>query len=199
MLEMVFDELADAWRAVDVRNNLEEKIWSRERGFDVRQISFAVLVAHRAGRNAKRPVIQRSDECVDLGSQGRLRQFLRKAPELAAPGDRPLVVEEHAVSVAALAAAEGNGNYLPALGVIAEAVRIRHADEFVFHQRFALVEFERLGHHRAQLRRIGAIGDDQVFAVDEPVRSGRIGRAGQRHREGALQHLFLMHCGFSLC
>ena len=186
-------------RAVDMRNDLEQEIRRRKRSFDLRQISFAVLVAHRAGRDPKRTVIQGSDQRVDLGSQRRLRQFLRKAPELAATGDRPLVVEEHAVGVAALAAAEGDGDHLPALGVIAEAVRIRHADEFVFHQRFALIEFERLGHHRAQLRRIGAIGDDQVFAVDEPVRSGRIGRAGQRHREGALQHLFLLHCGFSLC
>jgi hypothetical protein len=90
------------------------------------------------------------------------------------------------VGVAAPAATERDGDHLPALGVIAAAIRIRHTDEFVFHQRFALIEFERLGHHRAELGGIGAISDDQVFAVDEPVRSGRIGRAGQRHREGAV-------------
>jgi hypothetical protein len=58
---MVFDEFADARRAVDMRNDLEQKIWSRERSFDLRQVGFAVLVAHRAGRNAKRPIIQGSD------------------------------------------------------------------------------------------------------------------------------------------
>ena len=121
-----------------------------------------------------RTVVQGTDQRVDFSPQRRLRQFLRKAPELATAGDRPLVVEEHAVGVAALAAAERDRDHLPALGVIAEAVRIRHADEFVFHQRLALVEFERLGHHGAQLHRIGAVGDDQVFAVDEPVRSRRI-------------------------
>src|ERR1700675_1806370 len=84
ILEMVFDELADARRAVDMRDDLEQKIWSRERSFDVRQISFAVFVAHRAGRNAKRPIIQGSNKRVDLGSQRRLCELLGKAPKLAA-------------------------------------------------------------------------------------------------------------------
>ena len=30
IFEMVLDELADARRAVDMRDNLEQKIWSRE-------------------------------------------------------------------------------------------------------------------------------------------------------------------------
>src|SRR4029077_12344548 len=131
ILQVIFDELADPGATVDVRNNLEEEIRRRKRSFDSRQVSFAVLVPHCAGRDPKRTVIQGPDQRVDLGSQRRLRQFLRKAPELAATGDWPLVVEEHAVRVAALAAAEGDGDHLPAFGVIAEAVRIGHADEFV--------------------------------------------------------------------
>ena len=53
-----------------------------------------------------------------------------------------MVVQEHAVGVAALAAAEGNGDDLPALGIVAKAGGIRHADEFELDQR--LLEFERL-------------------------------------------------------
>jgi hypothetical protein len=73
--------------------------------------------------------------------------------------------------VAAPAAAEGNRYHLAALGVVAETIRIRHADEFVLDQRFALIQFERLRHDRPQLCRIGAICDDQVFAVNEPIRA----------------------------
>src|SRR6476661_2665010 len=116
ILKAVFDKLADARPAVDVRNDLEEKVWRLKRSLDLRHISFAVLVTHRTGRDSKRPVIERSDQRVDLGSQRRLRQFLRKAPELAATGDRPLVIEEHAVGVAAPAAAERDRDHLTALG-----------------------------------------------------------------------------------
>ena len=42
------------------------------------------------------------------------------------------------MSIPSAPAAEGYGNYLAAFGVVAEAIRIRHADEFVFDQRFTL-------------------------------------------------------------
>ena len=100
---------------------LSRKFGAASEASDVRQIGFAVLVAHRTGGDPEWPVIQGTDQRVDLGSQRRLRQFLRKAPELAATGDRPLVIEEHAVGVAALAAAERDGDHLPALGVVAES------------------------------------------------------------------------------
>src|SRR5215475_10822345 len=112
---MVFDQLAYARCAVDMRNNLEQKVWSRKRSFDLRQIGFAVLVAHRAGRDPKRPIIQCSDKGVDLGSQRRLGQLFGKAPEFTAAGDRSFVVKEHAVGVAAPAATEGYGDHLTAL------------------------------------------------------------------------------------
>ena len=70
-----------------------------------------------------RTVIQGTDQCVDFSPQRRLRQLLRKAPELATAGDRSLIIEEHAVGVAALPAAKRDRNYLPAFGVIAKAVR----------------------------------------------------------------------------
>src|SRR5262249_30871366 len=119
---MVFDELADAWRAVHMRNDVEQKIWSRERSSDLRQIGFAMFVAHCASRDPKRPVVQGSDQRVDFGPQRRLRQFLRKSPKLTATGDRPLVVEEHAVGVAAPAAAERDRDDLAALGVVSETI-----------------------------------------------------------------------------
>ena len=53
-----------------------------------------------------------------------------------------------------------------------------------------VVELERLRNDRAQLLRIGAIGDDQVFAVDEAIGSRRIGRTGQRHRKRPLATSF---------
>jgi hypothetical protein len=76
-----------------------------------------------------------------------LRELLRKAPDLTPAGDRRLIIQEHAVRVAALPAAQRDGDYLAAFGIVAEARRIRHADEFVFDDR--LVNLERLRHERA--------------------------------------------------
>ncbi len=78
-----------------------------------------------------------------------LAQLLGEAPQLAAAGDRRMVVQEHAVRVAALLALERHGDHLAALGVVAEAGGVRHADELVLHQR--LFDLERLRHDRAQL------------------------------------------------
>ncbi len=75
-----------------------------------------------------------------------------------------MVVEKHAVGVAALAAPERDRDDLSAFGVVAEAGRVRHADELELHQR--LVDLKRLRHELAQLLRIGPVGDDQIFAVD---------------------------------
>ena len=73
-------------------------------------------------------------------------ELLRKAPELAAAGDRRIVVQEHAMRIAALAGpAKRHRDDLAGLGVVAEAGRIRHADELVFDQR-SLVDLERLRH-----------------------------------------------------
>ena len=47
------------------------------------------------------------------------------------------------------------------------------------------LDLERLGHQRAQLRRVRPVGDDQVFPVDEPIGAHREGGAGERHGEGA--------------
>ena len=73
------------------------------------------------------------------------------------------------MGVAALAAAKGDRNDLPAFRVVRRNHLNRHADEFVFNERFAIVEFERLWDDRSQLCRISAVCNDQIFAVDEPI------------------------------
>ena len=80
ILEMIFDQFADAWRAVDMRNDLEEEVRRRKRSSDLRQIGFAVFVAHRAGGNPNGAVIQGTDQRVDFSPQRRLRQLLRENP-----------------------------------------------------------------------------------------------------------------------
>src|SRR5262249_30425669 len=97
---------------------------------------------------------QRIDLCVKFG----LCKFLRKSPQLASAGDRRMVVEEHAVRVATLAAFERNRDDLAALGVVAETSRVRHANEFVLHQ--WRIDLQRLWHELAQLLWVRAIGDD---------------------------------------
>jgi len=199
VLEVIFDELADARAAVDVRNDLEQKIRRRERGADRGGVGHLVLVTHGRGDDAHRSIVQRSDHLVDLDMQRRVGQFFRKAPKLTPACDRRLVVEEHAMAVAALAAAKAHRNDLSGFGVVAEPGGVRHADEFVLDE--GLVHFERLRNDRAQFVRVRSIGDDHEFAVDETVRAGRIGRACQRHGEGARLDLCFLHvvllCEFS--
>src|SRR5262249_18331998 len=48
VLEVVFDELADARTAVDVRNDLEQEVRLVESRLDVRQLGLTVFVAHCA-------------------------------------------------------------------------------------------------------------------------------------------------------
>src|SRR5262245_13728763 len=144
VLEIVLNKLADPRAAVDVRDDLEQEVGRRQRGTDGVEIGGLVLVSHRGGRHPDRPVVERSDQLVDLDMQGRAGELLGEAPQLAAAGDRRLVVEEHAMGVSALAATELDRDHLPGLGVVAEARGVRHADEFVLDQR--LVHFERLWH-----------------------------------------------------
>ena len=86
--------------------------------------------------------------------------------------------------VAAFDALVLDRNDLARLGVVAEAGRVRHADELVLDDR--LVERQRLRNDGFESRLVGPVRDDQIFAVDEAIGSGRKRRARQRHREGAL-------------
>ena len=85
--------------------------------------------------------------------------------------------------VHAVLARKAHRNDLAGFGVVAESCRVGHANEFIFHQR--LSDLERLRYDRAQGLWVGAVGDDQVFAVEKAVRSGRKRRTGQWHRVGA--------------
>jgi hypothetical protein len=195
VLEIIAHQLADPRAAVDMRDDLEQEVRRRQPLGLGREVQGAVLVAHGAGGDADRAVVQRADQRIGLDRQRRLRQLLREAPQLASAGDRRVVVQEHLVGVAAGLAPPAHRDHLAALGVVAEAGRIRHADELVIHHR--LDDLQRLRHHPAQRLRVGAVADDEVLAVDEAVGPGREGRAGQRHGEGGLPHGLGIHCAAS--
>src|SRR5262247_4901265 len=134
-----------------VRNDLEQEIGRQQGSFYRGEIGLLVLVSHRADGNRQGSVVQPADQRVDFRFQRRLRELLWKAPKLASAGDGRMVVEKHAMGVAALAALERDRDHLSALGVVAEAGRIRHADEFELDQ--WLVDLERLRNELAQLPR----------------------------------------------
>jgi hypothetical protein len=92
---------------------LSRKLGASERRFDCSQVRLLVLVAHGADSNPLRSVVQRADQCVYLCLEGRFCELLGKAPQLTATGDGRMVVEEHAVGVAALAALERDGITCP--------------------------------------------------------------------------------------
>ncbi|MGY3354675.1 hypothetical protein ACVWZK_001338 [Bradyrhizobium sp. GM0.4] len=139
------------------------------------------------------PVVERADQGIGLDGQLRLGQLLGKAPQLAAAGDRRMIVEEHLVDEAAGLAAERHRDDLAAFRVVSEAGGIRHANEFVIHHR--LGQLQRLRHDPAQRLRVGPVLDDEIFAVDEAIRAGRESRIRQRHREGDVADLLVHAVG----
>src|SRR4029077_4434260 len=100
-----------------------------------------------------------------------------KAPQLAAGRNRRFVIQEHAVGISAFATPELDRDHLAGFGVVAETSGIWHADELVFDQR--LIHLERLRYDRAHPIRIGSIGDDHEFSIDETIRARRVSRAWQ--------------------
>jgi hypothetical protein len=97
-----------------------KKIGLFERGPDGGEVGGPVFVAHRGGCDANRTIIERADNRVDFGAQTRLCQLLWKTPKFAPAGDRRVVVQEHAVRIAALAAAKHYRDDLSAFGVVAK-------------------------------------------------------------------------------
>jgi len=63
---MVFDQFADACRAVDVRYDLEQEIGRSQRISHCLEIGLLVLIAHAADCNLQRSVVQPADKRVDL-------------------------------------------------------------------------------------------------------------------------------------
>src|SRR5262245_2609934 len=113
-------------------------------------------------------------------------KFLRKAPYLASAGGWRIGVEIHGVHIAAFLDGPVSGTKphrydLAAFGVVAEAGGVRHADELV--RDCVTGHFQWLRHHFAQRIDVGAIGDDDEFAIVELVRSPGIGRVVERHGE----------------
>ena len=131
----VAHDLADARRAVDVRNDLQQEARRLHRfaGLVVRQ--RPVLVAHRGDGDRHRAEPQHAAQRVLLDLEDGRSQLLREAPQLAPAGNRRVAVQVHRVDVAALLAAEAHRDHLPAFGVVAEASRVGHADEFVLDDR----------------------------------------------------------------
>ena len=145
--------------AIDVRNDLEQVVGQLQPALLLGQIQLAVLVAHRARGHAHGAVVQRADQRVLVGFQLGAGEFLGEAPHFAAAGQGRVVVQVHRQRVGARLALVGDGDHLAALGVIAKAGGVRHADELIGDQR--LGHFQRLWHHGAQLGRVGAVRDDE--------------------------------------
>jgi hypothetical protein len=76
-------------------------------------------------------------------------------------------------------------------GVVAETGRVGHPDELVFDDR--LGDFKRLRYNSGEHFRIGAIGDDEIFAVKEAIGPGRKRGARQRHRIGGSPDVVDLH------
>ena len=69
----------------------------------------------------------------------------------------------------AVGAPEAHRDDLPSFGVVAETVRVGHADEFIIHR--VADRFERLRNQGPNNVWIGPVGDDDEFAVVELVRT----------------------------
>src|SRR5262245_65338229 len=104
-----------------MRNDLEQEIGCRQGSLYCCEVGFLVLVPHGADGNRQGAVVQPAHQRVDFRLQRRLREFLGKAPELAPASDGRMIVEKHAMRVAALATLERDWDHLSALGVVAEA------------------------------------------------------------------------------
>src|SRR5262245_59143111 len=126
-----------------------------------------MLVGHGPRRHSDGSVVQGAYQHVDLRAQAGTGKLFWKTPKFAPARDGRLVIQEHAMGVAALSALERDRYDLPGFGIVAETGRIRHANEFVFDD--GLGDLERFWHHSAEPFGIRAVGDNQVLAVDETV------------------------------
>jgi hypothetical protein len=137
-------------------------------------------------------VTQSTEEGFLLVAQLRSGQLLREAPDLPSARDRRVVVEIHRMDVPAFldlarGRGEAHGDDLSGLGIVAEARRVRHADELVGDR--VPDDLERLGHHGTEQFGIGPIGDDDEFAIVEAVGRFRVSRIVERHGEGFRAHV----------
>ena len=78
--EIVFDQLTNACRAVDVWYDLKQEIGRQQGSLYRREIRLLVLVTHRADCNRQGSVVQPADEGIDFRFERRLRKLLGEAP-----------------------------------------------------------------------------------------------------------------------
>jgi hypothetical protein len=86
--QAIAHEFADARRAVDVRDDLQQLARRSEAGGHRIGVEPLVLETHRAGGDAEVAVVQRADQGVLVHAKLRVAQPPRKTPELATRGDR---------------------------------------------------------------------------------------------------------------
>jgi hypothetical protein len=89
-----------------MRDDLEQEVGLTECRTNAVDIGRAMLVAYRRCRDSNRAVVERADQRIDLRPQRRARKLFGKTPEFAPGRDGRMVVEKHAVVVAALPTAE---------------------------------------------------------------------------------------------
>ena len=83
VLETIVDELADTGRAIDMRNDLQQKFGFS--GFtDLRMVECLVLEAHRSGGDALRAIVERADQCVLVDVKDGSAYFFGK-PQISRP------------------------------------------------------------------------------------------------------------------
>src|SRR5271170_1646325 len=122
--------------------DLEQEVGTSQSGLYRVQIELVVFVAHSTGSDPHIAVIKCSHQHVDFRTQGWIGKLFRKSPEFPASGNWRVIIEKHAVGVAALARPKRDRDHLPGFSVVAKAGRVRHADKFVtdqwffHHQRF---------------------------------------------------------------
>src|SRR5690349_4635181 len=107
-----------------MRYDLEQEVWRQKRCHDCITIGGFVLIAHAAGGDPHRAVVESADQCIDFIMQRRLRELFWKPPKLAATGDRRMIVKKHAMRVSTFAPVEAHRDDLAALGIVTEAGRI---------------------------------------------------------------------------
>ena len=189
--EFVGHQLGYRRCAVDVRNELQVDLRlahlldDRDRRTGLASVhvvqQMLVLVAHGGHRHLHAGVVEHAGERVVRHRQPRLAMLLGKAPDLAATSNRRLVVQVHLRREVDRLAFEQGRDHHAGLGVVTEAGRVGHADEFVEHLPRA-IGFQRRGQSGADRVGVAFVGDDQVLAVDEAVGAARIRGRCHRHR-----------------
>src|SRR6516225_4598817 len=70
VFKVILDQLANARRAVDMRNNFQEIVRSLERCRNRRRVGRLVLIAHRPGGDAHRTIVEGTIWSISARSVG---------------------------------------------------------------------------------------------------------------------------------